>query len=96
MPHPADWVKGKPGHSTVGATNRQVCAQCHTAKPDLCSMCHHQDQQSTKGPWLTQHPSMVATRGVMFCMKCHQGTFCYDCHAKRKVSEPTATSAPKP
>jgi hypothetical protein len=96
MPHPADWVKGNPGHSTFGAQNRQVCAQCHTAKPDLCSMCHHQDQQSSRGPWIVQHPAMVAKRGAAFCMNCHQDLFCYDCHSKRKVSEPSATGQPAP
>jgi len=88
MPHPATWVKGKPGHSTIGAADPHICAKCHTQKPDLCSMCHHQDQQSTKGPWLTQHPAMVDKRGAAFCMQCHTDLFCFDCHVASHVDTP--------
>jgi hypothetical protein len=94
MPHPADWVKGKPGHSTVGAANRQVCAQCHTEKPDLCSMCHHKDQQPANGPWVDQHPEMVRKRGASFCFECHKDVFCYDCHTKRRKNVPPTPTVP--
>ena len=91
MPHPADWVKGNPGHSTVGANNRALCARCHTQKPDLCSMCHHEDFGPTKGPWLLQHPAMVDKRGAAFCMQCHDSVFCTDCHSKRTNASQSAT-----
>ena len=83
MPHPPTWVTGNPGHSTVGATNRELCAKCHTQKPDLCTMCHHQDFSATQGPWILQHPAMVQKRGAAFCMKCHDPVFCWNCHSKR-------------
>ena len=92
MPHPPTWVRGNPGHSTVGAKNPQVCAKCHTAKPDLCSMCHHQGFAPTKGPWIVQHPSMVAKKGAAFCMNCHVQTFCFDCHTRRRVGGATGTN----
>lgn len=80
MPHPKDWVRGVPGHSTVGAARRSVCAKCHTEKPDLCSMCHHKDYQPTGVPWMRQHRIMVAKRGAAFCMDCHDATYCFNCH----------------
>ena len=82
MPHPATWVKGNPGHATIGAANRALCARCHTEKPDLCSMCHHKGLAPAKGPWLAQHPDMVKKKGTSFCMTCHDPVFCYKCHTK--------------
>ena len=93
MPHPADWVKGKPGHSTLGAQNRQICAKCHTQKPDLCSMCHHQDFAPTAGEWVKQHPAMVDKRGASFCLQCHDSLFCTDCHVTRGVGGVTTPTA---
>ena len=91
MPHPADWIKGKPGHSTLGAQDRQICAKCHTQKPDLCSMCHHQDFAPTGGTWIAQHPAMVDKRGASFCLQCHDSLFCFNCHAARGIGGlPTA------
>jgi hypothetical protein len=88
MPHPATWVKGTPGHSTVGAKDPQLCAKCHTQKPDLCSMCHHQDYSAALGPWISQHPAMVTKRGTAFCMQCHGPVYCYDCHTRRRIVTP--------
>ena len=85
MPHPPTWVRGNPGHSSVGATNPQVCAQCHAGSPNLCTMCHHQGFAPAKGPWVQQHPSMVATKGAAFCMNCHVAVFCHNCHTARGV-----------
>lgn len=90
MPHPADWVKGNPGHSTVGKASPQICAKCHTQKPDLCSMCHHRDYDPDGRPWVSQHPTMVANRGAAFCMTCHTPVFCYDCHTARHIVGPAA------
>ena len=52
-------------------TNRAVCAKCHAEKPDLCSMCHHKGWDPAKGPWVRQHPALVANTGSSFCLKCH-------------------------
>jgi nitrate/TMAO reductase-like tetraheme cytochrome c subunit len=86
MPHPATWVRGNPGHSTVGAKSPQICAQCHTGTPDLCSMCHHQGSTPAATPWIVQHPTMVSKKGAAFCMGCHVAVFCYNCHTARRVA----------
>jgi nitrate/TMAO reductase-like tetraheme cytochrome c subunit len=90
MPHPDTWVRGNPGHATIGAANRQMCAKCHTDKPDLCSMCHHKGLASAQGSWLKQHPSMVEKKGTSFCMDCHVPVFCYNCHTSRNTGGPTS------
>jgi RecJ-like exonuclease len=83
MPHQADWAKGTPNkHSVAAAKDRQVCAKCHTEKPDLCGMCHHKGWEPTKGPWVKEHPDMVRKRGADFCMQCHEATYCFDCHVR--------------
>lgn len=82
MPHPAGWATGPiPTHAAAGERGRQVCARCHTAKPDLCGMCHHKGWEPAKGTWIEQHPLMVDQRGADFCFQCHHSTFCFDCHA---------------
>jgi cytochrome c-type protein NapC len=83
MPHPPTWGKGDPPlHAAAGQKDATVCARCHPAKPDLCSMCHHEGWEPQKGPWVSQHPKMVAKRGASFCIECHTPTYCYDCHSK--------------
>jgi hypothetical protein len=90
MPHPAGWAVGiKPLHASIGERDRQVCAQCHTDKPDLCSMCHHKGWEPARGTWVAQHPLMVDQRGANFCFQCHTSTFCFDCHLP--VQEKPAT-----
>jgi nitrate/TMAO reductase-like tetraheme cytochrome c subunit len=81
MPHPANWAKGSPPlHSQYAKTNRAVCNRCHESKPDVCSMCHHKGWDPTKGPWVQQHPALVANSGASFCLKCHDPLFCMNCH----------------
>ena len=88
MPHPTGWQKS---HGPTAEQDRQVCARCHLEKPDLCSMCHHKGWDPQKGPWVDQHPLMVAQRGTAFCMQCHEPTFCTACHSKSGVIRPTAS-----
>jgi nitrate/TMAO reductase-like tetraheme cytochrome c subunit len=80
MPHPSTWVRGKPGHSTVGAADPQLCTRCHQSKPNVCSMCHHQGLATSGGSWVQQHPAIVSKKGASFCMNCHTPVFCFDCH----------------
>ena len=87
MPHPAGWDKG---HAPTAERDRQICTRCHLDKPDLCSMCHHKGWEPEKGPWIEQHPLMVAQRGTAFCMGCHEATFCTACHVRRADFRPTA------
>lgn len=92
MPHPVGWAKGRPpAHAAAGETDRQMCAKCHTAKPDLCSMCHHTGWEPRRGPWVSEHPKLVAKKGASFCLGCHPPTHCYDCHISRKGPYPGAT-----
>ena len=91
MPHPAEWGKGKPPlHSTVAKLNRKTCTRCHADRPNLCTMCHHKGWDPNKGPWLTQHPSMVADKGAAFCMGCHDPVFCFTCHLRGRIAEPAS------
>ncbi len=84
MPHPAGWAgKGTPLHAAVAKQEPQVCTRCHKGATNLCNMCHHPAFDANKGPWVQQHPAMVAATGVAFCFKCHTALFCSDCHAKR-------------
>jgi nitrate/TMAO reductase-like tetraheme cytochrome c subunit len=93
MPHPSTWVKDtKAGHSVVGAQNRQICANCHKERPDLCSMCHHKAFSPTQSPWIQQHPTMVGQRGAAFCMKCHGPMFCFDCHTSSRAAAASTTA----
>lgn len=80
MPHPDDWAKGREGHAAFAETNRSVCTQCHTEKPDMCSMCHHKAYDSAIGSWVKQHYIEVETQGAQYCMECHAPGYCVRCH----------------
>ncbi len=81
MPHPANWAKGNtPLHAAVAQQNVQVCSKCHGEGRTFCTMCHHRGYDPAQGPWLRQHPVMVAQRGASFCIECHEPTFCVKCH----------------
>ncbi len=83
MPHPANWAKGDPPlHSESAKTNRAVCVRCHSEKPDLCSMCHHKGWDPAKGPWIQQHPVLVANAGASRCLQCHDPVYCMRCHVR--------------
>lgn len=80
MPHPADWAKGQEGHAAFAETGRAVCVQCHTGKPDLCSMCHHREYDPVVGSWVKQHYVEVQTQGAKDCLECHAPSYCVQCH----------------
>ena len=86
MPHPADWAKGKTGHSAVAQRNRAVCAKCHEGKASLCTMCHHTGFDQKKGPWVSQHFLMVRQVGAAYCFACHNPVFCATCHVAGSAS----------
>ncbi len=80
MPHPAGWAAS--GHPIVARQNREICTKCHKGSTYLCTMCHHKGFDDQKGSWVNQHYLMVQETGPAFCMQCHDGPFCIDCHAK--------------
>jgi len=82
MPHPEGWAEGATGHSLVAKTNRAVCENCHGKRLDMCTMCHHQDYEPSKGPWVKQHFESVEKQGAAYCFQaCHSPVFCIKCHA---------------
>lgn len=84
MPHPAGWEKGSPpDHSRNAKLNRTTCTNCHTEKPDFCSMCHHKGWKPATGPWVEQHPELVEQRGAAYCFDCHGPDYCVKCHTKQ-------------
>ena len=86
MPHPLGWARGASGHAVVAKQNRAVCERCHKGSANLCTMCHHQGYDDTKGPWVAQHNLKVQETGAAFCFKCHDATYCVRCHTSPKVS----------
>ncbi len=93
MPHPSGWAQGEPAtHSLSAEQDREVCGRCHLERPDLCSMCHHQDWDPGKGPWVTQHPPMVSKRGVDYCLRCHTRAHCSFCHVASLSSMATTAT----
>jgi len=88
MPHPDGWEKGPTGHAVVAETNRQVCNQCHGARPDMCTMCHHEAYQPTQGTWVQQHYQQVQQKGAEYCVECHAPVFCVQCHVKASMEWP--------
>lgn len=88
MPHPTDWAKkGATGHAQVAETNRTVCTRCHGSRQDMCTMCHHQGYDPTRGTWVKQHFLEVEKRGADFCMKCHAPVFCVRCHVSTAMQQ---------
>lgn len=79
IPHPEGWAK-RSGHVDAARSNRAVCERCHTGTFALCSMCHHDDFDPTKGTWVSQHRLSVRDRGTGYCMKCHSPIACIECH----------------
>jgi hypothetical protein len=80
MPHPMGWAKGKPGHADAAARDREVCQRCHTGRPDMCTMCHHDAYEPAKGTWVKQHAAEAEKRGTAFCIGCHTTLDCVRCH----------------
>jgi hypothetical protein len=91
IPHPLGWARGASGHAVVARQNRAVCEKCHPGNANLCTMCHHQGFDDTKGPWVKQHNVQVRETGAAFCFKCHDATYCVRCH----TSSPVPASTPQ-
>jgi len=85
MPHPSGWARGKSSHGVVARRDHLVCEKCHVGRTNLCTMCHHQGYDQSKGPWVSQHFRMVQETGAVFCMRCHEGTFCVRCHTADRI-----------
>ncbi|NTU71340.1 MAG: hypothetical protein HGB10_05935 [Coriobacteriia bacterium] len=88
MPHPGDWVQGENLHAETASRDRKVCEQCHVGETNLCTMCHHKGYDDKSGPWVGVHFNMVRKTGSAFCMQCHKGSYCVDCHRARGGSGP--------
>lgn len=80
MPHPSGWAEGEDGHSVYAEQDRTVCEQCHTERPDLCGMCHHEAYEPEQGSWVQQHFIEVETQGSDYCFECHLPAYCVRCH----------------
>lgn len=81
MPHPQGWAKGRTGHAVTAERDRAICGRCHGSTEDMCTMCHHDAYDPTKGTWVKQHADEVSRRGTAFCFDCHAPTACVRCHA---------------
>lgn len=89
MPHPEGWLGGDFGHAVFAEREREVCEQCHTEKPDSCTVCHHRTFDAARGSWVDQHFLEARTAGVVSCMECHSPLSCAQCHkAPAGVPEP--------
>lgn len=82
MPHPEGWAKGATGHAATAQLNRAVCSRCHGRQLDMCTMCHHNAYDATKGTWVKQHFLAVNTGGAAQCLDCHSPLFCVGCHVQ--------------
>jgi hypothetical protein len=94
MPHSGEF-KSK-GHPAVVKKQYDKCVFCHQPdKTHFCDHCHHGTALSNAGKtvtykpdvkWIDQHGPAVQIVGVGKCLeKCHQSSFCSDCHAANKV-----------
>ncbi len=87
MPHPQEF---KEFHATTGRNNPAACANCHTFA-ELCSDCHHDGAVDGRA-WLRVHAETVNDKGAEGCFeKCHDKSFCVDCHTGRAVLPATHT-----
>ena len=81
MPHPPTFAKT---HGAVGKKNPDVCVKCHGSAATFCDECHHGTSlglpYDTTKPWITNHPTAVADIGANECFKCHNPTYCSNCH----------------
>lgn len=82
MPHPEGWAQGPGGHAQAADLSRDTCGQCHGNRPDMCTMCHHEGYQPTRGSWAKQHYVEVRDRGALYCVDCHSPTYCVRCHVR--------------
>jgi nitrate/TMAO reductase-like tetraheme cytochrome c subunit len=80
MPHPPTWSDGATGHGVVAAKNRNACTKCHAGGAQFCSMCHHKEYDTKRGPWVAQHPDAVEKGGAAACIECHGPMYCVRCH----------------
>jgi hypothetical protein len=83
MPHPPTFQKE---HGKLGTANPNLCAKCHGNATTFCNECHHGTAMkvpySTTVPWMVNHPNIVNQVGASACFKCHNPTYCANCHEK--------------
>jgi hypothetical protein len=81
MPHPPTFQKE---HGKLGTANPNLCAKCHGNATTFCEECHHGTAMkvpySTTVTWMVNHPNIVNQVGASACFKCHNPTFCANCH----------------
>lgn len=85
IPHPKGWAKGTNGHAVVAKQNRAVCSQCHGSGLDMCTMCHHDAYDPSKGTWVNQHFIQAKEQGVSQCLDCHSPISCTQCHVRDAI-----------
>lgn len=83
MPHPPIFTKT---HGAVGKKDPGVCVKCHGSAATFCNECHHGKAMNlpynTRRPWRTAHPAAVQNVGASACFKCHNPTYCAECHVR--------------
>ena len=81
MPHPPTFKKE---HGAMGTANPALCAKCHGNATTFCNECHHGSAMkvpfNTAVPWMINHPNIVNQVGASACFKCHNPTYCANCH----------------
>lgn len=76
MPHSEQWNQG--GHAMRGATDRALCAQCHTSGE--CVKCHPGMPGPHPEGWIKAHGASSKLPKAT-CGTCHKLTYCQACHS---------------
>lgn len=93
--HGALWVKEhrvaavKAGANCADCHEQSFCLDCHTGggiEPDLTRSLSRRGEympKSHRSDWISIHP-VNALDNPQNCYRCHDATFCYDCHSRLK------------
>lgn len=84
MPHPKTWVGSPGGHSSAAKADPDVCLRCHSAQTSICTMCHHSEQDPSRGSWIEQHGDQATNGGAVGCLECHGPLECVECHIGKR------------
>lgn len=93
-PHPGDWLAQ---HPQVAKANPDRCPACHQApleaKPkqaadlEFCQACHSLRREHRQADWQRAHGAQ-ALADPAYCQRCHQPSWCSDCHATSRPHPP--------
>lgn len=93
--HGAFWVREhrvfavKAGANCADCHDQSYCLDCHTGggiEPDLTRSLSRRGEYMPKthrSDWISIHP-INALDNPQNCYRCHDATFCFDCHSKLK------------